>query len=204
MSVTAPQPIAGDLPHWDTRAQLKQHIGEIVSGVIALRSFRCNMLVYGCGYDTPFWAKMNRHGNTVFVEHNRKWARKARGLFPDLSIIHFAYEGVTVEDSLTEAGMERAGAMPMPPFATAYPWDIIFIDGPPGHNEASPGRLLPILWASRTQTARTHVFVDDYNRDLERIYCDRLLADRKDGWAILPSHGRAKAFWRFGTTLGEF
>ena len=76
-------------------------------------------------------------------------------------------------------------------------WDIILIDGPAGYEPDKPGRSLPIYWAHKYSDPHTHIFVDDYERPLEREYCDFFLGKARAS-TILPSHGKGEMFWRIG------
>jgi hypothetical protein len=54
-------------------------------------------------------------------------------------------------------------------------WDVVLIDGPTGYGEEEPGRTQPIY--SVSQMVVQHLFVDDYDRKLERECCDAYLGE---------------------------
>lgn len=146
------------------------HIEAIASAILT-RSPNCNLLVFGCGEDSAMWHCLNKTGKSVFLETSPHWIQKILEKFPYLDIRDYDLPGASVEKSL--AGINPD--MPKPSVLTEYNWDVIFIDGPSGYAPNLPGRALPIIWASQIRKPTTHVFVDDYNRELEKMYTDKYL-----------------------------
>ncbi len=147
---------------------------EAIAMSIAAKSPQCNMLVFGAGNDSILWAELiNRlgSGKIIFLETSAEWIKKIKNEHPQLDIRLYDLYGSTVEASLKSKPEWRD-----PPHAiTECVWDIILIDGPGGFNNKAPGRAYPIMWACKYRTECTCVFVDDYNRELERVYTDKYL-----------------------------
>ena len=95
-------------------------------------------------------------------------------------------------------------AVTMPPSLTRAPFDVILVDGPAGFHLSDPGRALPILWASRLMGRETHVFVDDYNRPVERHFSDLLLRRDNPPWDQVANEREAgkTMLWRVGRSIG--
>lgn len=120
----------------------------------------CNMLIFGLGYDSLFYATSNSNGFTQFIEHDQKWIDK----FPSLNVHHYEYQ-TKYSEGVQEIKVD------LPIYETF--WDVVLIDGPPGWGVGTPGRTSPIYSVSLMQA--NHIFIDDYERELERACCERFL-----------------------------
>jgi hypothetical protein len=187
----------------DPASQLSPAEIEVIASIIRSRAPRARLLVFGLGRDTPLWQRVNRDGETLFVEHDPAFIAAVRER-PDapriLSFDFAAHTSVLGSFSMTPAELD---AIPVPgPIADGL-WDVILIDGPTGHKLTDPGRLLPIHWTSRLMRRDTHVFLDDYHRALERQFGDLMLRADNPPSAVLAHEQEAgkTMLWRIGRSL---
>jgi lipopolysaccharide biosynthesis glycosyltransferase len=159
---------------YDPKIQLSTTQIEAIAGAILSRQPGCNLLVFGCGHDSALWNTLNAEGYTLFIEGSPEWAQRAREADSSLRIESVDFSGISVESSLKNP-MALLSSVEVPAFMKERTWDVIIIDGPQGHKARAPGRALPILWSAAVRTPSTHVFVDDYERELEQTYADLLL-----------------------------
>lgn len=168
-----------------------------IGAAIAASGARPNVLIFGCGNDSPMWRAMNEGGRTLFVEDNPSWLSRTRDRFPDLEIASISYGETTVESSfpIREDALAR---VPIPDVLTSSAWDVILVDGPMGFKPGDTGRSLSIYWTSRIMNENTQVFVDDYERALEKAYADRFVRSRRL-WNVemqrVFSTGRGQKAW---------
>lgn len=122
----------------------------ILIGTI-LRSAPCNLLVFGQGNDSDLWTYLNRQGRTVFLENVKEWFRPIRG---------------------AESFLVQYPGLVLPECLTGRHWNLIIVDGPLGWKPEHPGRKESIQAASELVAVKGLVFVHDYDRPAERLYCD--------------------------------
>lgn len=188
--------------HYNPDAQMSPVQIEAVSAAIRSRGPNCNMLVFGLGNDSPLWANLNHDGYTLFLENIPDWIDKVRSKHPDLKIDHMDYP-TTVDASLKDPALTVRQAV-VPDNIKSRRWDVILVDAPMGWRPDNPGRALPIIWTALIAHDDTHVFVDDYERALEKRYADFLFAERaKNRSVVLPRPATARLnasemLWLFG------
>jgi glucuronoxylan 4-O-methyltransferase len=188
---------------YDPASQLSPAQIEVIASVVRARAPGARLLVFGLGHDTPLWQRVNRDGETLFVEHDPAFIATAEARPDAPRIVPFdfgAHASVFGAFSMTLTALDRI-AVPGP--ISEGHWDVILIDGPTGHKLADPGRLLPIHWASRLMRRETHVFLDDYHRALERHFGDLMLRADNPPCAVLAHECEAgkTMLWRIGRSL---
>jgi Polysaccharide biosynthesis len=188
---------------YNDKIQLSQFQAQLVGSAIRSRAPRCRFLVFGVGHDSALWLSLNRDGETLFVESSMEWAKAIADNIPEISIFLFSDQTFTVANSLhlCEADLKN---FPPPKEIADQLWDVILVDGPPGHSPQDPGRALSIYWASLLARHSTHVFVDDYERELEGRFSDMFLRTRNTASYIIPASDRTqyrKLFWSAGAPL---
>lgn len=187
---------------YNPEAQMSAIQIEAVAAAIRSRGPKCNVLVFGLGNDSPLWAELNKDGYTLFLENIPQWISKMKGLHPQLNVEQMNYP-TTVGASLKDPRSIIQNAK-VPDILLGHKWDVILVDGPMGYTKELPGRALPIIWAAQLSTDSTHVFIDDYERDLEQSYGDFLFGGRKANRSVVlprpatPRLNASKMLWLFG------
>ena len=139
---------------------------------------RCNLLVFGIGYDAIFWHKQNQAGRTVFLEHNMEWLQKIKKQWPELEVYHVQYHTLIRRDLVKFQNSSEWPelSMNLPKTVNEETWHIILVDGPTGHNQETFGRFQSLyMSASLHCSVNALIVVDDCERELERIYSSLVL-----------------------------
>ena len=154
-------------------------VGQYVNSAIFLDVLSpCNFLVFGLGEDAEVWQEINKGGRTVFLEDDKEWIEKFTGR--DLEIYPVEYD--TEAKDYKEIGFspERL-SMNLPDEVRNTSWDIVFVDGPLGHNPPrpfkGPGRMKSIYTAHELLKDGGICIVDDMGRDIERTYSNHFFGE---------------------------
>ncbi|MFC1887842.1 hypothetical protein ACFLYK_03435 [Candidatus Cloacimonadota bacterium] len=143
---------------------------KLISDVVKKKK-DCKLLVFGLGYDSIFWNRINRKGTTVFIEDNEEWLEKISRKCKKLSIHHVQYK-TRRKDWEQLLGKLNEIDIPLPEQVLAEKWDVILVDAPNGDHEQAPGRMLSIFSALILVKASGSIFVHDCNRLVEDTYAN--------------------------------
>ena len=186
--------------YYHEKIQIGSDQVNIIANAIRGRAPGCNLLVFGAGYDSALWEKINYDGYTLVVEHHPEWCRNM-AQFANVKPI--SYPEISVRDSLP-INIENMEKYDVPRILKEKSWDVIIVDSPPGYTDTDPGRSFSIYWASRISGAHTHIFVDDYERPVEKCYADTFV--RSDDSCCLEiarwSGRKMLMLWRVGKDKG--
>lgn len=163
--------------NYNSNIQLSPHQTQLIGAAIRTRAPGCRMLVFGAGHDTPLWLSLNKDGHTVILETSDKWAEVACNAHPDALIELMSAQSLTVAQSL-EVTVDEIKSYRPPHHLANQEWDVILVDAPPGYKPTDPGRAIAIAWAYHLAGPGTHVFIDDYERAIERKFADALIRGR--------------------------
>lgn len=171
--------------HYSNKVQMSAPQIEAIAAAIRSRGPNCNMLVFGLGNDSPLWAALNSAGYTLFLEDVQEWITNMLSIHPTLNVEQVSYAGTTVASAL-QSPNETIGSAQVPLFLLERKWDVIVVDGPMGYAPGLPGRALPLCWTRQISQTSTHIFVDDYDRKLEKSYADFLFQHLGASRVVLP------------------
>jgi hypothetical protein len=131
----------------------------------------CNLLIFGLGEDALIWQNINSRGRTIFIEDDKDWIQEF--VDTDLEIYNVSYN-TRAEDHKNINFDLQLLEMNLPKEVTSMSWDIIFVDGPLGHNPPrpykGPGRMKSIYAAYTLLKTGGVCIIDDMGRSIESRY----------------------------------
>jgi len=149
-----------------------------------------NLLVWGLGNDSPFWNDATT-GRVAFLEDDipeakagTLWYDVITRKYPFLEAYKVHYHTDTVEsfqqyiDSPDRWHELRLNDLP--DSIRGENWDVIVVDAPLGCCNTGPVRYQSIYESWRMATNHTHVFVDDYERKVEREFSQAVFGRAPD------------------------
>ena len=131
----------------------------------------CNFLIFGLGEDAHVWTQINRGGRTVFLEDDKDWIRKFEN--QGLEIYDVQYDTQAQDHETIGFDVEKL-SLGLPEEVVSTSWDVVFVDGPLGHNPPrpfkGPGRMKSICAAHALVKEGGLCIVDDMGRLIEKKY----------------------------------
>lgn len=198
-----PKSVIKALIHYAATANTTNHMSQTdikqISDVLKQCTTPCNLLVFGLTPETLLWNALNHHGRTVFIDENRYYAAYVEEKFPEIEAYDVQYTTKISElkELITSVREQtrnecrpvqnllfsdcKIGLNDLPNQLYELDWDVILVDGPRGYWPEGPGSISAIFTAgvlARSKKGgnhKTHVFVHDYNREVERVSSEEFL-----------------------------
>ena len=156
---------------------------------VVKRKAPCKLLVFGLGYDSVLWSRLNRRGVTVFLEDNEEWYQKITKRSKSLEAFLVRYNTRRSEWK-TLLQSPSLLQMALPAVVEKDKWDVILVDGPAGgESEKAPGRMKSIFLSAQLVKDSGDVFVHDAQRPIEDAYCNAFLKKERLILEISAYHG---------------
>ncbi|KAK1433092.1 hypothetical protein QVD17_09998 [Tagetes erecta] len=200
---TLPKSVMKALVHYAANANSTNHMSQTdikqILDVLKQCISPCNFLVFGLTPETLLWNALNHYGRTVFIDENRYYAAYMEEKYPEIEAYDVQYTTKISElkelvTSVREQSQNecrpvqnllfsdcKIGLNDLPNQLYELSWDVILVDGPRGYWPEGPGSISAIFTAgvlARSKKGgnhKTHVFVHNYNREVERVSSEEFL-----------------------------
>ncbi|KAL4232202.1 Polysaccharide biosynthesis [Mactra antiquata] len=139
-----------------------------------------NLLVWGLGFDSPFWHD-STEGKVIFIEEiGTPWYGRITRKYPFLTAYQVKYSTYLYKsferysrNRTFWTELDLRNQLPLDVNDTA--WDVIIVDAPMGYRPWSPGRYQSIYTSAMFAKVGTHIFVDDYERKVDYEMSNQIL-----------------------------
>merc|ERR1719188_1231932 len=140
------------------------------------------LLVFGNGYDSSFWLHSNPRGTVRFVEDRKKWIDIQSEEVQDVSLLvnYTCSLQTAIEDAGDEDMLREFYEKQLPDDVRRNQWDVILVDGPAESSSVDPGPGQSIYAASLLAKPTAHVYVNNCDRQVEKIYVLKWFEEQ--GW----------------------
>jgi uncharacterized protein (TIGR01627 family) len=157
-------------------AQVQKTLAEILD--VTQRRGRCNLLIFGFGYDPSFWSYANPNGTTAFLEDSQERIDRIimRHVGRPLTVHKVQY---TTQMKRDEKKFQNSSNWPslqmqLPAQVLSTSWDVIIVDAPRGFG-SHPGRWQSIYMAAHLKRPPNSLtVVDDCERPLESSFANAI------------------------------
>jgi hypothetical protein len=204
----------------------KAQVGkEQIEAILEALPEKGNMLVWGLGNDSPYWHSVSK-GNVAFIEDDfsaekdgTQWFQFIMKTFPFLEGHQVTYSTQLEQDwgrfhEHPELWEDNLSIDNFPAELWERDWDVILVDAPLGCCGMGPGRYQSIYTThqlvqkllKKTKKKEVHLFIDDYERKVERDFSREVFGREPIKVVTRPegaSNSNEQAHFVFGSAYGS-
>merc|ERR1719203_1631067 len=160
----------------------QQMNGEVLKVICnTIQKSGANFLVFGVGRDSDFWYG-NVDGKVLFLESLPEFLDFQTQRVKDVTrMVHYTTNILDYQTVLHDQAKLDEFFTRLPSEVLETPWDVILVDAPMGMERfgkpvaGHPGRMQSVNAALKLAHEGTIIFVDDYQRVVERASAESLL-----------------------------